>query len=402
MSPDAVVVGAGVIGLAVGRELARRGLRVCVLEKEASIASHQTGRNSGVLHTGIYYAPGSTKALTCRAGYAEMLTFASERGIALELCGKVIVAADESELERLEELHRRGRANGVRVSALNQSELGEIEPHATGIAALYVPEAGIIDYRAVAESFARDIIESGGEVVCNRRVEKIEPTGEDWLVHTEGGRIAAKSVVGCAGLHSDRVARSAGVEVPSRIVPFRGEYFRVGASGDHLCRGLIYPVPDPRFPFLGVHFTRTIDGGLLVGPNAVLALSREGYRWRDFRMADVWDAATYPGFLRLAARNLGTGMGEMHRSLSKDAFVRALQRLVPDVRADQLTPAPAGVRAQSLRRDGSLETEFVILGDRGQAHVCNAPSPGATSSIAIAAHVVDRVLGEKIAPEQAV
>jgi L-2-hydroxyglutarate oxidase LhgO len=368
---------------------------VCVIEKEAKVAAHQSGRNSGVLHTGVYYEPGGIKARTCRAGFERMIAYARDRGVPLEICGKVIVAVEESELGRLAELQRRAIANGVRASRLDATELRDVEPHANGVAALHVPDAGIIDYRCVAEEFARDVVDGGGEILFSRQVIRIDESGAGWSVVTDDGSIVTPRVVNCAGLYSDRVARSAGIQPLGRIVPFRGEYYRVKPSGNHLCRGLIYPVPDPRFPFLGVHFTRTIDGEMTVGPNAVLALSREGYRWRDVRAADVWDALSYPGFLRLAGRHGRTGIGEVYRSWSKRAFVGALRRLVPDVEMAHLERAPAGVRAQFLRRDGSLETEFLILGSGGQAHVCNAPSPGATSSMAIAEYVVDQLFGER-------
>jgi L-2-hydroxyglutarate oxidase len=399
LNTDAIVVGAGIIGLAVARELSLRGLRVCVVEKESRIAAHQTGRNSGVLHTGVYYDPDGIKARTCRAGYRQMVDFIRDRDLPMEICGKVIVAVDESEGGRLDELERRASANGVQVSRLTPAELAEREPHVQGVAALHVPEAGIVDYGRVAEEFAREVIANDGQFLLNRRVNSVASEGSGWRVETDGGRLSSAYVVNCAGLYSDRVARAAGIEVKSRIVPFHGEYFRLKPAGHHLCRGLIYPVPDPRFPFLGVHFTRTVEGGVLVGPNAVLALSREGYRWRDIRPRDAWDALTYPGFGRLARRHLATGIGEVHRSLSKRAFVSALRKLVPGVQSEWLEPAPAGVRAQSLRPDGTLETEFVILGEGGQAHVCNAPSPGATSSLAIAEHVVGRLLREKVESE---
>lgn len=395
MRADAIVIGAGIIGLAVARELGFRGLCVRVLEKEATIAAHQTGRNSGVLHTGVYYEPGGAKARNCRAGYRKMREFAADRDVPFEICGKVIVANDEDELDRLEELSRRATANGVRTSRLDQQSLAEVEPHANGVAALHVPDAGIIDYRRVATELARDV-ERAGEILLGTRVARITGQSDAWQVRTDAGNFEAPIVINCAGLYSDRVARSAGYEPQQRIVPFRGEYYRVRSDAAHLCRGLIYPVPDPRFPFLGVHFTTTVDGGLIVGPNAVLALAREGYRWRDVRWAEAVESVTYPGFRRLAARHLSTGVGEVVRSLSKRAFVRALRRLVPAVRAHHLERAPAGVRAQSLRRDGTLESEFVILGEAGQVHVCNAPSPGATASLAIAEHVADRALANTL------
>ncbi|MFT6396531.1 MAG: L-2-hydroxyglutarate oxidase [Bradymonadia bacterium] len=367
-----------------------------MLEKEVQLAAHQTGRNSGVLHTGVYYKPGSAKALNCRAGYASMLAYAQQNNIKHELCGKVIVAIDDSELGGLEMLYERAGQNGVRVQRLDAAELKEIEPHAAGVAALHVPDAGIIDYRAVAASFARAIEVNGGELLLGTAVTRIERVGDKWRVGWGTGEVLTPQLVNCAGLHSDRIAVTGGQQVEHRIIPFRGEYYRVGEPGQHLSRGLIYPVPDPAFPFLGVHFTRTIDGGLEVGPNAVLALAREGYTWSDINLRDLTETLVFPGFLRFAARHMGTGLGEAWRSLHKPAFVKALQKLVPEIRAEHLTRAPAGVRAQALRRDGSLEDDFVVLQSEGQVHVCNAPSPAATSSLAIAARVAEVVEAQKI------
>ncbi len=396
MTPDVIVIGAGIVGLAVARELSDDGANVLVLEKEQRVAAHQSGRNSGVLHTGVYYEPGSAKALNCRAGYQLMLDYARARGIKHELCGKVIVATDETEVPALERIHERALANGVQVARIDADELRLVEPHARGIAALHVPEAGIIDYGAVAAEFAADVESGKGRVELGVEVRSIERDETGWRVEWRGGTVCAPRLVNCAGLHSDRLAKIAGLEVPHRIVPFRGEYFRVRESGDHLCRGLIYPVPDPAFPFLGVHFTRAIDGGLEVGPNAVLALAREDYGWSDINLRDLGETLLYPGFVRFASKHISTGMGEAWRSLHKPAFVKALQKLVPEVRAEDLEPAPAGVRAQAMRPDGSLEDDFLFLTREGQVHVCNAPSPAATSSIAIARRVAEVVEQQKI------
>lgn len=396
VTPDVVVIGAGIVGLAIARQLSKEGATVVVLEKESRIAAHQTGRNSGVLHTGVYYPPGSAKAVNCRAGYASMLEYAREHGIKHELCGKVIVATSALETIRLSTLHDRAVANGVRVRRIDPQELAGLEPHAAGVAALHVPDAGIIDYRAVAASFAAEVEAAGGKVCLDTEVLRIERSSGRWRICWDGGSVTAPRLVNSGGLHSDRIATRAGRALGHRIVPFRGEYYRVKDAATHLCRGLIYPVPNPAFPFLGVHFTRTIDGGVEVGPNAVLALSREGYTWSDIDLRDMAETLMFPGFIRFASRHLGTGLGEAWRSVHKPAFVSALQQLVPEVRADHLERAPAGVRAQALRRDGSLEDDFVLLASDGQVHVCNAPSPAATSSIAIAERVVAVIAGQKI------
>jgi L-2-hydroxyglutarate oxidase len=391
----AIVVGGGIVGLAVAERLGSvdPDLDVLVLEKEPRIALHQTGRNSGVVHSGLYYKPGSKKAQNCRAGKALLEEFCRVENVPFERCGKVVVATREDELPALAELERRGRANGVELEQIGPQRLRELEPHAAGIAALHVPESGIVDYTAVCERLAARIVARGGTVATGVRVlglaEVHGSTPRQVLVRTSRGDEPADVAFNCSGLFSDRIARASGLPWRERIVPFRGEYFELVPAAHGLVKNLIYPTPDPRFPFLGVHFTRMVVGGVECGPNAVLALAREGYTWRDVSVRDTFDALTYPGFLRLAARHWRTGLGEVVRSLSRAAFVRALQRLVPDVRAEHLVPAPAGVRAQALDRKGSLVDDFVIEPHAAIVHVLNAPSPAATSALSIARHVVD-------------
>jgi L-2-hydroxyglutarate oxidase len=391
----AIVVGGGIVGLAVAERLGSvdPDLDVLVLEKEPRIALHQTGRNSGVVHSGLYYKPGSKKAQNCRAGKALLEEFCRVENVPFERCGKVVVATREDELPALAELERRGRANGVELEQIGPQRLRELEPHAAGIAALHVPESGIVDYTAVCERLAARIVARGGTVATGVRVlglaEVHGSTPRQVLVRTSRGDEPADVAFNCSGLFSDRIARASGLPWRERIVPFRGEYFELVPAAHGLVKNLIYPTPDPRFPFLGVHFTRMVVGGVECGPNAVLALAREGYTWRDVSLRDTFDALTYPGFLRLAARHWRTGLGEVVRSLSRAAFVRALQRLVPDVRAEHLVPAPAGVRAQALDRKGSLVDDFVIEPHAAIVHVLNAPSPAATSALSIARHVVD-------------
>ncbi len=395
MRRRAIVVGGGIVGLAVAERLGSvdPDLDVLVLEKEPRIALHQTGRNSGVVHSGLYYKPGSKKAQNCRAGKALLEEFCRVENVPFERCGKVVVATREDELPALAELERRGRANGVELEQIGPQRLRELEPHAAGIAALHVPESGIVDYTAVCERLAARIVARGGTVATGVRVlglaEVHGSTPRQVLVRTSRGDEPADVAFNCSGLFSDRIARASGLPWRERIVPFRGEYFELVPAAHGLVKNLIYPTPDPRFPFLGVHFTRMVVGGVECGPNAVLALAREGYTWRDVSLRDTFDALTYPGFLRLAARHWRTGLGEVVRSLSRAAFVRALQRLVPDVRAEHLVPAPAGVRAQALDRKGSLVDDFVIEPHAAIVHVLNAPSPAATSALSIARHVVD-------------
>src|SRR4051812_29341466 len=389
---DVLIVGGGIVGLATAYHLTRKHpqRKVTLLEKAPSLALHQTGRNSGVLHSGIYYKPGSLRATNCRTGKLAMERFCAEQGIPYEICGKVIVALDESELPAMERIFERGQQNGVNCRVIDKAELAEIEPHTAGIRAIHVPEAGIVDYPGVCAKLAELIRNAGGEIHCETRVTGLANQNGGLVVNSTRGDFDAQYAVNCAGLYSDRVAKLSGQKVDPKIVPFRGEYFELKPEAQRLCKHLIYPVPDPSFPFLGVHFTRMIHGGIECGPNAVLAFAREGYRKRDITIGDLFDTLTYPGFLRMAAKYWRTGMGEMWRSFSKRAFVKALQRLVPDIREEHLVTAPSGVRAQSLGRDGSLIDDFLILETDRVVNVCNAPSPAATASLNIGSLIVDR------------
>ena len=390
---DVAVIGGGIVGLAIAYELRRRhpGASVILLEKERDLAHHQTGHNSGVIHSGVYYKPGSAKARTCTHGNQLLREFCDENAVRYDECGKIIVARDASEIPMLEELHRRGTANGVpRLALLSGEELREVEPHATGLRALHVPNAAIIDYRKVSEALARRIIETGGKIQTGAGVTAIREGENEVLLQTTAGEVRTRHYIACAGLHSDRVVRLSGSRPEARIVPFRGEYFELVPERHHLVRGLIYPVPDPRFPFLGVHFTRVIDNGVEAGPNAVLALAREGYRNRDINLRDLAEALTYPGVWKLLARHWRTAAGEVFRSFSKRAFVKALATLVPEIREQDLVPAPAGVRAQALLPSGFLVDDFLIVEKPRSLHVCNAPSPAATASLAIAEEIVHR------------
>ncbi|MEM1269016.1 MAG: L-2-hydroxyglutarate oxidase [Bacteroidota bacterium] len=383
-----VVIGAGIVGLATAYRLSQQGRRVTVVEKEAEVAFHQTGRNSGVLHSGIYYVPGSLKATTCRRGKAMMEAFCEAEQIPFERCGKVIVATRPEELPALSRIFERGKANGVTCEWINARRLREIEPHVAGIEAIHVPESGIVDYVAVCRRLAERIQEAGGDVRLSTRVLGLDHRASTTVVETDRGAVEAETVFNCAGLYSDRVAHMSGIKPPAQIVPFRGEYFELTPEAEPVCRGLIYPVPDPSFPFLGVHFTKMVNGGVECGPNAVLAFRREGYEKTSFDPAELAETLTYGGFLRLAAKYWRTGLGEMWRSASKRAFVRALQRLVPDIRTHHLIAAPAGVRAQALRPDGTLVDDFLVQPAGRVVNVVNAPSPAATAALAIAERLV--------------
>ena len=385
--PSVIVIGGGIVGLATAYRLLelRPDLRVTVVEKEAELATHQTGHNSGVLHAGLYYAPGSLKARLCHEGKAELEAFAEAHDIPFERCGKLVVALDDGELPRLAALHERALANGVPgLEEVGPERLREIEPHAAGIRGLWSPSTGVIDFRRVALAIAGEIRARGAETVTSWPVSAIDARPADVVVRGPGGEERVASlVVACAGLQADRLARMTGEDDDPRIVPFRGDYYTLDAAAAGLVRGLIYPVPDPRFPFLGVHFTRRIDGSVWAGPNAVLAFAREGYRQRDLSPRDLASTLTYRGFQRLAARYMRTGVAEMWRDWWKPAFVRELQRYVPEIRPEQLRFGPSGVRAQALARDGTLADDFHLGGSGRVLHVRNAPSPAATSSLAI-------------------
>ncbi len=390
---DVAIVGAGIVGLATAYEITQRypDWSIVVLEKEDRVGAHQTGHNSGVLHSGVYYTPGSLKAENCRNGKEAMETFCREQGIAFEVCGKVIVALSESELPLLEDIYHRGKQNGVSCEMIDAERLHELEPHAAGIRALHVPDAGIVDYRQVCNRLAEIVGQRNGSIILRAKVSAIHRSDDAIRIDAGVRQWVVKRMINCAGLHSDRVTLRSGTQPEARIVPFRGEYFELTDEAKHLCRNLIYPVPNPNFPFLGVHFTRCIDGRVECGPNAVLAFAREGYKKTDINFRDIAESLTYSGFLRLALRYWRTGAGEMWRSVSKRAFVKALQRLIPEIRPEHLVPAPAGVRAQAVRWNGKMVDDFVIQRVGNIINVGNAPSPAATSSLNIGKTIVDEL-----------
>jgi len=389
---DVVIIGGGIVGLATALSILeiQPGTRLVVLEKEPEVARHQSGHNSGVIHSGIYYKPGSAKARNCVEGARRMLEFCRKHDIPHSVCGKVVIATQEEELPRLAELLRRGRENGVPdLKEIGPQELKKLEPHCAGIRALHVPGTAIVDYGAVARKYAELIRELGGRIETDTRVMRMRQSDSEQLILTSRGDFPTRTLINCAGLFCDRMARLSGAKPGLRIVPFRGEYYALTKESEHLVRGLIYPVPDPRFPFLGVHFTRMVGGGVEAGPNAVLAFKREGYRRTSFNVGDTYDTLTYPGFWRMALRYWRTGCGEMYRSLSKGAFVKALQRLIPEISATDLDAGGTGVRAQALLKDGSLADDFRIVQNQAAIHVLNAPSPAATASLALGAQIAD-------------
>ena len=388
---DVIIVGGGIVGLATAFRFleAFPKRKIIVLEKEAQVAAHQTGHNSGVLHSGIYYKPGSLKAENCREGRRDMVEFCREENIAHDVCGKVIVATREDEFPSLDRIYERGQANRVACELIDRQQLLELEPHCAGIRAIHVPEAGIVNYRQVCERLAARVEAAGSHVVFNTRVKQIVADDKSVSVVTTDGEYLGGYLVNCAGLYCDRVSKLAGSRPRAKIVPFRGEYFDLLPEATHLCRNLIYPVPDPQFPFLGVHFTRMIAGGVECGPNAVLAFAREGYRKTDINVRDLAETLTYPGFLRLAAKHWKMGMGEMWRSYSKRAFVAELKRLIPEIEPHHLVAAGSGVRAQAVLRDGALVDDFLIQESHRIVHVQNAPSPAATASLNIGRQIVE-------------
>jgi (S)-2-hydroxyglutarate dehydrogenase len=396
MTHDYAIVGGGIVGLATAMTLlrSRPGARVAVLEKEDDVARHQTGRNSGVIHSGIYYKPGSLKARMAREGNLSMARFCQEHDIAFEICGKLIVATTGSELPLLDNLYDRGRQNGLDVEKISPSRAREIEPHVNGRAALRVPGTGIVSYRAVARKYAELIQGAGGELRYSTRVERIREIGREQIVETNRGEIRARFVVNCGGLHSDRIAKLGGCDPGAQIVPFRGEYYELVPEKRGLVKNLVYPVPNPAFPFLGVHFTRMIDGSVHAGPNAVLALHREAYSKLSFpsgSLRDLRETIFFSGFQKLAAKHWSEGWREIVRSFSKRAFVRSLQQLIPDITERDLLPCAAGIRAQALRPDGTLVDDFLIVHGRKSLHVCNAPSPAATASLEIGKAIVEQI-----------
>ena len=390
---DVAIIGAGIVGLATARELLirRPGLRLIVLEKDAQIAAEQSGHNSGVMHAGIYYKAGSLKATLCTTGVRLLFEYCAERGIPVDRCGKVIVATDPEELPRLEDLYARGLANGVPgLERIGPERLHELEPHAAGIAGLYSPNTAIVDFRQVARAYAADIRAAGGIIVTGCAVRRIAVRPDGIRLGTTRGGLAVRGLISCAGLQSDRLAVLAGAPRDMQIVPFRGDYYVLRPERRGLCRGLIYPVPDPALPFLGVHFTKRIDGEVWAGPNAVLAFAREGYRRVDVNVGDLGELAAFPGFWRMARTYWRIGVDEMLRDYVKPAFVRALQRYVPECRSSDVVPGPAGVRAQAVAADGTLADDFLVYAAPNQVHVRNAPSPAATSSLALAPRIADR------------
>ena len=387
---DIAIIGGGILGCATAYHLTLQFPRtsICILEKESGLATHQTGHNSGVIHSGIYYRPGSMKALNCVSGARALMSFCEESGVRYDLCGKVVVATGDGEIEGLKELHRRGEANGVSgLELIGPERLQELEPHSEGVLALHSPRTGIVDYRELTRAYAKRAVEAGGQLLTGHEVLSIRTHARGHHLQTGAADIEAANLVNCAGLHSDTVAKMAGLRPDIRIIPFRGEYYMLSPSAHHLVNGLIYPVPDPEFPFLGVHFTRTIDGHVEAGPNAVLAFAREGYSMGRISPSDLAGLAGYPGFWRMASRYWRTGAREFRRSLSKRAFTQALQKLVPDLREQDLARGAAGVRAQAVDRTGSLVDDFRIVASSNAVHVLNAPSPGATASLAIGEHI---------------
>ena len=395
---DLTIIGGGILGLATALKVtaAHPNIRLLILEKEAGIARHQTGNNSGVIHSGLYYRPGSIKARSCVTGRKELIAFCDENAVPYEICGKVVVATSQEEVPRLEELHRRGLSNGLQnLEIIGPQRLKEIEPHAIGVKGLYVPETGIVDYRKVAEAYADKVRDANGDIRLSQRVVGILDRPDEVVLQTSGGDYRTKYLINCCGLHSDIVAKmmggasANGNEEEHRIIPFRGEYYKIAPERQFLVRNLIYPVPDPTFPFLGVHFTRMAKGGVEAGPNAVFAYAREGYRHTDINLGDLWRTVSFKGFWAMTGKYWQTGFGELYRSFSKSAFVHALQKLLPEIRESDLVPGGAGVRAQAVSASGALVDDFVIKQSRNTIHVLNAPSPGATASLAIGQQICE-------------
>jgi L-2-hydroxyglutarate oxidase len=399
---DVVVVGGGIVGLATAHAVARTGRSVAVVEREPRLGAHQTGNNSNVIHSGLYYAPGGHKARLAVAGCAETVAFCRAHDLPHAVTGKLVVATEPEELPRLAELKRRGDANGVENHEVDQAGMRAHEPHVRGVRALFVPSTGITDYRAIAEKLGELVVKEGGEIRLGRGVRQVVRRRADVIVRTDAGDLLGRQVVACAGLRCDELATASGADPGVRIIPFRGEYAGFSDRAAALVRGLIYPVPDPAFPFLGVHATRGIDGSVHAGPNAVLALAREGYSWGVVKPKELLRSLAYPGMVRLARKHWRYGLGEVHRSLSRKAMVRQIQRLLPDVHADDLHPAGAGVRAQAVRPDGALVDDFLFAaqgeGAGAVLHVLNAPSPAATAALPIGREILTRLTGEKLGP----
>jgi len=392
---DVAIIGAGIVGLAAGLHLVRRvpGTNALILDKENEVAAHQTGHNSGVIHSGLYYKPGSLKAKLCVEGSAAMVRFCREYSVPHEVCGKVVVATDESEIPNLNELLRRGRANGLTgLRELDASQIREIEPYSAGVRGIHIPSTGITNFKLVAQKYGELLSRAGGAVLPGHGVERIAHGQNEVILETASGTVRARYAINCAGLQSDLIARMAGAQLGLRIVPFRGEYYKVTAAKEHLVKGLIYPVADPRFPFLGVHFTRRITGGLEAGPNAVFSFKREGYSRTSFSLRDSVSAALFPGFWKMAARYWKSGLAEMYRSWSKHAFAAASQKLLPSLTEEDLEPGGSGVRAQALDRSGRLLDDFYFVYRDRILHVCNVPSPAATASLVIGREIISKLL----------
>ena len=390
-----IIIGGGIVGLASAFKLKiiNPKLKIAVIEKENELAKHQTGHNSGVIHSGLYYKPGSFKAKNCVTGYHDLLRFCEEEEVPFELCGKVVVATNESQLPALKTLYDRGIKNGLtNIKNLNEYELKEIEPHVKGIKGIYVPQTGIVYYRLVAAKYAEKFLHFGGEIFFKNKVVKIRDNHNYLEVVTTNNTFSSKQVINCAGLQSDLIAKLTGVPVNYKIIPFRGEYYKLKEEKEYLVKNLIYPVPDPNFPFLGVHFTRMARGGVEAGPNAVLAFRREGYKKTDIHLGELLDFLTYKGFRKVAAKYWRTGLGEIHRSFSKRAFTLALQELIPEIEEEDLVPGGAGVRAQACDEKGGLIDDFFIIEGKRFIHVGNAPSPAATASLAIGNQIAEMVL----------
>lgn len=390
---DYIIIGGGIVGLSVGMELLIQHpqIKLAIIEKESHVAAHQTGHNSGVIHSGIYYKPGSEKARLAKKGSQTMRSFCEEYGLEVDICGKVIVASEDEELPLLDNLYKRGIDNGLDIRLIDKSELLEIEPYVNGKQAIHVPMAGIVNYKQVSEKMAEIIIEKGGELLFNHEVLSVTETEGEAVISTNKGDIKSAFYINCGGLHSDRVAKRANLLTDMKIIPFRGEYYQLKEEKRGLVKNLIYPVPNPNFPFLGVHFTRMIGGAVDVGPNAVLGFKREGYRKTDIHLPDLVEVLGYKGFWKLASQYMKEGMDEMIRSASKKLFLKNVQKLMPEIQADDLIPGPAGVRAQALKDDGSLVDDFYILPSKRSIHVLNAPSPAATASIEIGKQIVTQM-----------
>ncbi len=392
---DAIVIGGGIVGLATALKITekRPGVKLLLLEKEDKLSAHQTGNNSGVIHSGIYYKPGSLKAINCRKGYQQLIDFCDKEDIKYELCGKVIVATDKHQLGALETIYQRGKENGLKgITKLSNEELHEIEPHVKGIRGVRVPETGIIDYKEVSKKYAENILKSGAKIHTGEKVNKIIPQKDSIIIETSQSSYESKLLVNCAGIYSDKVAQMTGQQMDLKIIPFRGEYYKIKTEKQYLVNHLIYPVPDPAFPFLGVHFTRMIGGGIEAGPNAVLAFAREGYKKYHINIPELAETLMWPGFQKVAVKYWATGFSEMYRSFSKTAFTKALQKLIPEIQKDDLEAGGAGIRAQACDRKGGLIDDFLILENNHAINVCNAPSPAATSSLAIGDTISDLVM----------